>query len=1028
VDKVSKEELFGFLACLLFVPFKDDVTELKLENENWYECFARLAKKMPEPTKLMLLSVIERRVNDEARQKTRDVWAQKEADAKNDSKNASRTPEEGWKPKSKKRREDLKGMQNRIDELVKQYNQLEKRTETIRRLQNSEGEWRMQNARLDARMENCWDNRRENDYKSENIEKVLEESLEQIETAEAAVYSCYVRKPGIIELDFYKKRDHLKDVIAKNMSLNTSQKLAFSVICAHLDACDEVHRPDGKYKNFNIKTSFRCLLAGEGGTGKSRAIHAISEYARRIGRADMVVRAAMFGSIAAAMDGVTIASLLGQKYDGEIDQDDVHIKVISNCSLLILDESSLIDKNTWVNLNEAFQKHKNNKQFLGGVHLLIVGDCFQLPPVSYGSFGMIHQQLAKKNWRSKNTTAKRFSEVTEAFLKNVDHAFILTEQIRMQSCEELIELARAFRRGHFEERHAEFLNSRYKRLEQVDLSNSIVLVSTREEMAAWLEASLELKVKTYGEFCIGWFADWKIPLKDFQSDEERLNFMMNLNKECIRENEQISPISIFVKGELVNCRFNHSVRGGVTNGTFGKLKRFVFPTDTEYRPFNFRGTNITLASNPPLYAEIETIHEGKELPAPFGKKIRPVWRLSRRIGGLNVDATNIPLESASVSTVHGIQGKTIPEEYCIVVTNLRASWSGFPAAGFYVAFTRTRQPEQLIVLKKYTVEELNNLVTNKKDQTVQFREATSESIAEYNRLWDYFEDTWGEIVGSDESFPARLDEPYRLGDTKKEFIGLPDFGNTSWLNASLQLLMCVEDVVKTEVHSNFHQSCLEFFNQLIDFRKSKGNDRLDHSLLKSIVHNSGLIGTPQEFFSENQNVFNIGGHEKKMLLCCQRCNTSSFESSDSFELFNLVPSKEQEDLQELINDTLDLTDQSRVAACDCGSPLVRSFSWNFQKHVLINSPPGENLCIEPQEKIRLPDEAGINRIYKLRGMVYRHKAGRYYCWMEKKASYYLIKNEKVSTPVGKLRIADLKRSPNLSRPSLLLYEKMPVYL
>jgi hypothetical protein len=330
----------------------------------------------------------------------------------------------------------------------------------------------------------------------------------------------------------------------------------------------------------------------------------------------------------------------------------------------------------------------------------------------------------------------------------------------------------------------------------------------------------------------------------------------------------------------------------------------------------------------------------------------------------------------------------------------------------------------LIVLKKYTVEELNNLVTNKKDQTVQFREATSDSIAEYNRLWDYFEDTWGEIVGSDENFPARLDEPYRLSDTKKEFIGLPDFGNTSWLNASLQLLMCVEDVVKTEVHSNFHQSCLEFFNQLIDFRKSKGSDRLDHSLLKNIVHNSGTINTPQQFFSENQHVFNIGGHEKKTLLCCPQCKVSSSESSHSFELFNLVPSKEQEDIQELINDTLDLTDQSSISVCGCRSPSVRSYSWNFQKHVLINATSDDdNFYVEPQERIQLPDEAGINRIYKLRGMVYRHKAGRHYCWMEKKSSYFLIRNEKVSTAVTKFRIEDLKRSPNLSGPNLLLYEK-----
>src|SRR6476469_5767755 len=103
------------------------------------------------------------------------------------------------------------------------------------------------------------------------------------------------------------------------MNLNTTQRLSFGIICAHLDACDGVDRPHRKYQNFNIKTSFRCLLGGEGGTGKSRVIHSINEYARQINRSDMVLCAAMFGSVAAAMDGWKLANLLGLHHDGNFD-------------------------------------------------------------------------------------------------------------------------------------------------------------------------------------------------------------------------------------------------------------------------------------------------------------------------------------------------------------------------------------------------------------------------------------------------------------------------------------------------------------------------------------------------------------------------------------------------------------------------------------------------------------------------------------------------------------------------------------
>ena len=83
--------------------------------------------------------------------------------------------------------------------------------------------------------------------------------------------------------------------------------------------------------------------------------------------------------------------------------------------------------------------------------------------------------------------------------------------------------------------------------------------------------------------------------------EEKVTYLRNLNDICILNNEPVLPFSVFVKDELVTCKFNHSVQGGVTNGTFGKLKDLHFLHETRSMSVKVGDTFITLADKPPIY-------------------------------------------------------------------------------------------------------------------------------------------------------------------------------------------------------------------------------------------------------------------------------------------------------------------------------------------------------------------------------------------------------------------------------------------
>src|SRR5439155_17799662 len=148
---------------------------------------------------------------------------------------------------------------------------------------------------------------------------------------------------------------------------------------------------------------------GEGGTGKSQVIKAITCSLKIMERLQELALLAPTGAAADNIDGSTIHSALGMKVEGSFQRANRETTKVSKRiqalqsiwsqkSILIIDEISMVDQ-AWlgrINRQCAFLRQQEGftTQIFGGLSIVILmGDFFQFPPVNHG---------AKPLWKKNN--------------------------------------------------------------------------------------------------------------------------------------------------------------------------------------------------------------------------------------------------------------------------------------------------------------------------------------------------------------------------------------------------------------------------------------------------------------------------------------------------------------------------------------------------------------------------------------------------------------------------------------------------
>jgi ATP-dependent exoDNAse (exonuclease V) alpha subunit len=195
-----------------------------------------------------------------------------------------------------------------------------------------------------------------------------------------------------------------------------------------------------------LKTGANVFLTGEPGSGKTHTINEYIAWLRSSGIEPSVTAAT--GIAATHVSGMTLHSWSGIGIAERLSKADVdriagkeHVaRRIQKAKVLIIEEISMLSAGTFRMADEICREVRRVDAPFGGLTVVLVGDFFQLPPVSRG--GEPEFAYASSTWRELNLIT-----------------CYLTEQYRQDDADFLAVLS-AIRSGEVEELHYEELMRR----------------------------------------------------------------------------------------------------------------------------------------------------------------------------------------------------------------------------------------------------------------------------------------------------------------------------------------------------------------------------------------------------------------------------------------------------------------------------------------------------------------------------------------------------------------------------------------
>ena len=137
-----------------------------------------------------------------------------------------------------------------------------------------------------------------------------------------------------------------------------------------------------------LKTGANVFLTGEPGSGKTYTINTYARWLREHGIEPAIT--ASTGIAATHISGMTIHSWSGigirdhlNEWDVAEIADKAHVKRRArNTEVLIIDEVSMLAGNVLEMVDTVLRAARERQEPFGGMQVVVVGDFFQLPPVS----------------------------------------------------------------------------------------------------------------------------------------------------------------------------------------------------------------------------------------------------------------------------------------------------------------------------------------------------------------------------------------------------------------------------------------------------------------------------------------------------------------------------------------------------------------------------------------------------------------------------------------------------------------------
>ena len=342
-------------------------------------------------------------------------------------------------------------------------------------------------------------------------------------------------------------------------------------------------------------------------------------------------------------------------------------------SVLIVDEVSMVGKEMLNFLYLRLQEIKSNKQHFGGIHVILVGDLYQLRPVGDGwifaNAFCDYTSLAPNLWQTHFTM------------------FELTEIMRQKDDRMFAELLNRIREGNQTEEDLTMLKSRsmsFQDSKYHDLKNQLHLFPCNAA------------VDTHNEDMFNNVVTEKVKIECFDvvlgedSEEVKQIILGQIKGKRTNDTGNLSEILKVAVDLNYDTTHNISVEDGICNGTPCVLRKIHYMENQKSVPSCLwvEFPDPTIGRN----TRREYMHYYKKYP-DISKKWTPIWSIRRTFMFRRkaVVRQQFPLKASSAKTIHKAQGQT---KSCVIVDMT----SGSRPHQHYVAFSRVTSLQGLYLL------------------------------------------------------------------------------------------------------------------------------------------------------------------------------------------------------------------------------------------------------------------------------------------------------------------------------------------
>jgi len=354
-----------------------------------------------------------------------------------------------------------------------------------------------------------------------------------------------------------------------------------------------------------LKTGANVFLTGEPGSGKTHTINAFIDWLRSSGIEPSVTAAT--GIAATHVGGMTLHSWSGIGISESLSPADVdriaskeHIaRRIQKASVLIIEEISMLSASTFEMADAVCREVRRIDAPFGGLTVVLVGDFFQLPPVSRNREAVF--SYASPVWRNLNLLT-----------------CYLTEQYRQDDAD-FLNILSAIRSGEVEEMHYEELMRRQS--EPTDLPPDAPKLFSHNADVDRINASELEKISS--------------PVKKFRmSAKGKDSLVEGLKRGCL------SPEVLELKQGAAVMFTKNSPQGKFVNGTLGIVTGF----DAGGQPIVETKDGRTVSTEP---MEWQLEEQGKVKASVSQLPLRLAYAMTvHKSQGMSMDAAIMDLSRA----------------------------------------------------------------------------------------------------------------------------------------------------------------------------------------------------------------------------------------------------------------------------------------------------------------------------------------------------------------------------------------------